>query len=272
MNTSNSELYLRYFGQHKNSYTSSIPYGNNAQAGQYKNVGDAKIYYEIYGSGAPVVVLHGGLVGSIAEMGEFIDNLSPNYQVIAISTRGHGKSEIGSKTPSYKQKSEDVNSVLEQIKEPVIILGFSDGAYTAYQFALDYPNKIKKIIAIGASTCEKGFHQFDNSFDEFSKLDSHYWQQQIAIRPEPDRIQEWYQQATHYFNQLEIKEDYLKNIKAPTLILAGEKDQNAPLDTIISAYKAIPNAQLAIVANAPHPVFQINFPAVWSNIKNFLEE
>ncbi|VEI48298.1 alpha/beta hydrolase fold protein [Actinobacillus equuli] len=57
-----------------NSYISSIAYGNNRQAGHYQNVGDTQIYYEIYGSGKPVVVLHGGLVGSIAEMGQFIDN------------------------------------------------------------------------------------------------------------------------------------------------------------------------------------------------------
>ena len=51
---------------------------------------------------------------------------------------------------------------------------------------------------------------------------------------------------------------------------AGEKDQNAPLDTVIAAYKAMPNAQLAIIPNAPHSVFQVNFPAVWASVEPFL--
>lgn len=266
-----AENALRYFGQQENSYISSIAYGNNRQAGHYQNVGDTQIYYEIYGSGKPVVVLHGGLVGSIAEMGQFIDKLSPNYQVIAVSTRGHGKSGIGSLTPSYSQKAKDLNAVLGQVKEPVTLLGFSDGAYTAYQFALDYPEKVSKIIAIGAGTWKKGFRHFGGSFTDFSKLDTNYWQQQQGIRPEPARMNEWYQKNIMYFNQLEVSAESLSKITQPVLVLAGEKDQNAPLDTIISAYKAIPNAQLAIIPNAPHPVFQVNFPAVWENIEPFLK-
>lgn len=74
---------LRYFGQQENGYVGSMPYGNNSQAAHYQDVGDTKIYYEVYGTGKPIVVLHGGLVGSTAEMGQFIDSLSQHYRVIA---------------------------------------------------------------------------------------------------------------------------------------------------------------------------------------------
>ncbi|WP_373778470.1 alpha/beta fold hydrolase [Glaesserella sp.] len=122
---------LRYFGQTPQSYQSSINYGDTN--GKYLQSNDAKIYYEIHGQGEPIVVLHGGLVGSIAEMGQLIDHLSQNYQVIAINTRGHGKSEIGRQTPSYAVKAQDVYNVLTHITDkPAHILGFSDGAYTAY--------------------------------------------------------------------------------------------------------------------------------------------
>ena len=67
-------------------------YGNNPDAGHYVQADDAKIYYEIYGEGKPIVVLHGGGVGSPYEMGQFIDSLSTTNKVIAISTRGHGRS------------------------------------------------------------------------------------------------------------------------------------------------------------------------------------
>ena len=55
------------------------------------------------------------------------------------------------------------------------------------------------------------------------------------------------------------------------LVLAGEKDMNAPLDTVIAAYKMLPNAQLAIIPGAPHPAFVVNFDAVWASIAPFLE-
>lgn len=101
---------LRYFRQNETAYHSQVPYGNNEKVGHYATASDgAKIYFERYGKGSPVIIfLHGGLVGSTAEMGEFIDRLSQNHEVIAISTRGHGKSEVSSVAPTYAQKAADV--------------------------------------------------------------------------------------------------------------------------------------------------------------------
>ena len=82
----------------------AIPYGNNPQAGHYFNVGDAKLYYEVYGKGKPIVMLHGGVYGYISEFEPFINRLSESYQVICIATRGHGKSEIGKEPFTYKQR------------------------------------------------------------------------------------------------------------------------------------------------------------------------
>ena len=90
----------------------AIPYGNNPETGHFVNVGDAKIYYELYGKGQPVVVLHGGVVGSTYEMHQFIDSLKKGYQVIAVSTRGHGKSELGTEPITYEQKAADVLAVI----------------------------------------------------------------------------------------------------------------------------------------------------------------
>lgn len=261
---------LRYFMQ-GDVKASLIQYGNNAASGAYVKSDDAKIYYEIYGKGSPVVVLHGGIVGSSLEMGSFIDSLSQKHQVIAISTRGHGKSEMGIKIPSYEQKAKDVNAVLEKVtKDKVTILGFSDGAYTGYYFAKNYPDKIEKLIAIGAGEWKKGFREFKMDYKTFSAMDEIYWKQQMAIRPEPKRIDEWFISLSNYYSNLNIDITILGQIKCPVLVLAGEKDQNAPLDTVIAAYKMIPDAQLSIIPNAPHPAFLVNFPAVWSSIVPFL--
>lgn len=125
---------IRYFMQAPEAKGSDTPYGNNTVAGHYAQAGDARIYYEIYGKGKPLFVFHGGGVGTPYEMGQMIDNLRKNYRVIVVSTRGHGRSEIGHSELTYEQKANDMLAVMREVTdEPAVLLGFSDGAYTAYK-------------------------------------------------------------------------------------------------------------------------------------------
>lgn len=265
----------RYFMQSDSDIVSTIPYGNNVKAGNYVQSGDAKIYYEIYGKGEPVLVLHGGQVGCTYEMGRFIDELSKSYQVIAVSTRGHGKSEIGHSQVTYIQRANDTLAVLNKVtNKPAVVLGFSDGAYTAYKLASMYPDKVKKIIAIGAGENLDHMRKVPhNTVDGFKQADKKFVETQLSIMPEPDRWQEYLNNMNIFYNKDMIADKNLfMSIKCPVLVIAGELDPNAPLDTVISAYKMIPNAQLAIIANAPHQVFVTNFDAVWANIVPFLKD
>jgi len=238
--------------------------------------GDAKIYYEVYGSGEPVVLLHGGIVGSMAEMGEFADKLKNNHLVILVNTRGHGKSDIGSVTPDYKQKAKDLLEVLLALNiSKADIIGFSDGAYTGYQFAADYPKQTNKLVAIGAGEWAKGFVQGgrkdrDTPLQSIIDLDPRYWAEQAEIRPQHDKVTEWYKQANRQYDQTIVGKSLFQSIHAPVLVMAGEKDMNAPIDTVIAAYKMLPNAHLAIIPDAPHPAFAVNFDAVWASIAPFL--
>ena len=128
-----------------------IPYGNNPKAGHYVQADDAKLYYEVYGEGEPLIILHGGILGYMDEMTDFIDRLQKDYQVIAMATRGHGKSEIGSKPITYERRANDVLAVINAVtQDSVTVLGFSDGAYTAYKVASLFPERVKKMVAIGA--------------------------------------------------------------------------------------------------------------------------
>ncbi|MXV51150.1 alpha/beta fold hydrolase [Pedobacter sp. HMF7647] len=264
---------LRHFMQAVPSPASAIPYGNNPSAGHYVQVGDAKIYYEVYGKGKPSVVLHGGIFGSTYEMKQFIDSLSKNYLVIAISTRGHGKSEIGSELITYELKANDVLAVIQTVtKDSVAILGFSDGAYTAYKLASMYPDKVKKLIAIGAGEFYHGGPRtFNFKAQEIIRADSSYWTQQLALMPEPKRFQEFLTKMADFYNQLQVGKELFFTIKCPVLVMAGEKDQNAPMPTIIDAYHMIPKSQLSIIPNVSHPAFLDNFPAVWASIVPFLK-
>jgi pimeloyl-ACP methyl ester carboxylesterase len=152
---------LRHFMQVGPSPANETQYGNNPKAGHYVNAGDAKIYYEVYGKGQPIVILHGGIFGSTYEMHQFIDSLSKKYQVIAVSTRGHGKSELGSQPITYEQKANDVMAVINVVtKDSVIVLGFSDGGYAGYKLASMYPARVKKMVAIGATELYPGLRDF----------------------------------------------------------------------------------------------------------------
>ena len=127
---------IRYFMQPESAKGSDTPYGNNPVVGHYVQADDAKIYYEVYGEGKPIFVFHGGGVGTPYEMGNIIDRLRTNYQVVVVSTRGHGRSEIGHNPLTYEQKADDMIAVMREITDaPAAIIGFSDGAYTAYKVA-----------------------------------------------------------------------------------------------------------------------------------------
>ncbi|RYY23624.1 MAG: alpha/beta hydrolase, partial [Sphingobacteriaceae bacterium] len=216
-------------------------------------------------------ILHGGVFGSTVEMGRFIDSLSKNHQVIAISTRGHGKSEMGSSEPSYEQKANDVNAIVKVITtDSVTVLGFSDGAYTGYYFAGMYPEKVKKLITIGAGEWLKGSRTFNITRKDAFSMDSLYWKQQLALNPHPEKIDAWFASLNKYYNTVNISKDVFVKVHCPVLLMAGELDQNASLKTVIAAYYMLPKVQLAIIPNAPHPAFLVNFPAVWADIVPFL--
>lgn len=265
--------HLKRFMQVAPSPANESPFGNNPNAGHYIHTGDARIYYEVYGKGKTIVILHGGVFGSTYEMAQFIDSLSKNYQVIAVSTRGHGKSEMGTGLPTYEQKAMDVSTIIQAVtKDSVTVLGFSDGAYTGYFLAAIYPSKVKRLITIGAGEWSKGARTFNlNSKMAFS-MDSVYWKQQRALMPEPQKIDHWFSSLNQYYNSVVVGKEIFGKLHCPVLMMAGERDQNAPLKSVIAAYYMIPNARLSIIPNAPHTAFLTNFPAVWAGIVPFIKQ
>jgi len=257
--------------QSEPSPENAIQYGNNKKAGHYIQSDSTKIYYEVYGKGKPFVVLHGGVFGSTYEMGRLIDSLSKSYKVIAVSTRGHGKSEMGSGEPSYEQKAKDVNTIIEaETKDSVMVLGFSDGGYTGYYLAGLFPAKVKKLITIGAGEWKAGSRTFNITKQMAYGLDSLYWVQQSKLMPAPEKIDQWFASINKYYNSLSVSKPEFEKVHCPVLLLAGELDQNAALPTVIEAYHMIPKPQLGIIPNAPHPAFQTNFDAVWADIVPFI--
>ena len=264
---------LRYAFQTSPSPAGAIQYGNNPAAGHYADADDARIYYEVYGKGEPIVVLHGGNFGSTYEMAGSIDKLPASYRVIAVSTRGHGKSEIGTAPFTFEQRANDALAVIDAVtKEKVVVLGFSDGGHSGYKLASMYPERVKKLIAIGAGEMRPGPSTFNLTANSAISQDRPFWNQQLELMPEPKRIDEFFAKQNDFYNHLVASKELFSSIKCPVLVIAGERDQNAHLSTIVAAYYMLPNSQLAIVPNTTHTVSLENFPAVWESIAPFLKQ
>lgn len=112
---------------------------------------DISLYYQEKGTGEPFILLHGN-----GENGTYFNNqikfFSDRYKMIAVDTRGHGKSPRGTAPFTMEQFAMDLNELMIKLEiSKAIILGFSDGANIAMKFALKYPDKIKTLILNGGN-------------------------------------------------------------------------------------------------------------------------
>jgi pimeloyl-ACP methyl ester carboxylesterase len=254
-----------------NGIVYKTPYGNNPSAAHYVQTKDAKLYYEVYGKGQPLVLLHGGIFGSTIEMTDFIEQLKTKYQVIAISTRGHGKSEMGSETLTLEQRANDAMAIINATtKDSVIVIGFSDGGYSAYKLAAMYPGHVKKIVVIGAGEVKPGIRDFTLTSKQALEMDPSYWKQQIKLMPDPKRLDDLFKQITNCYNNVTVSKELLSIIKCPVLVMAGDHDNGNPVERVVSAARYIPNSQISIIPNTGHGCFLENFNAAWAVINPFI--
>jgi len=254
--------------------TEPVPYGNNPTAGHYFNVGDANIYYEIYGRGEPVVMLHGGVYGYIDEFEPFIKRLAENYQVICIATRGHGKSQMGNTPFTYKQRTEDAYKVIRSItKDSVTVIGFSDGGFSGLKLAALYPELVKKLGAIGVGDRPQNRQREKLNYTKagLMKYDSAFFTGRLKLMPEPDRWEQCLTWLTNMYNNDYMSKETFEEIQCPVLLMNGDKDDYSSIDEFVQCAKYIRNVQTALIPACHHVIFFCNFPAVWESLQPFLK-
>jgi pimeloyl-ACP methyl ester carboxylesterase len=260
-------------------HTAAIPYGNNPKSGHFFQVDDAKIYYEIYGSGEPLVLLHGGLYGYIDEFSDVIPELSRHYTVIAIALRGHGKSELGTKPLSNALFAEDSVAVIRHVaNKPVNLVGFSVGAMTSYLVTINHPDLVRRLIAVGGpiggsdpSASDAGLSP--EAVAEFDKqLSPDFVARRDKLYPDQtawDRLVVAMMKAEA--NGAGVPEDKLKLIQCPTLIAAGDED-SVGAENFAQIYHLLPHAELAIVPGCGHTVFNCNPGLMIELVEHFLQQ
>ncbi len=265
---------LLSIGLSQTLFAQSVPYGYNSEAGKYFDVGNnTKLYYEIYGEGAPLLILHGGVFGYIDEFEFLIPKLAEKYRVICLATRGHVKSDIGHEPYTYEQRASDALKLIHLLGlKRVTVIGFSDGGFAAYKLAAIHPDVVEKMVVMGAGDdppkAEPGTSSY--SADSLMKKYGEHFEKRVANMPEPDRWDESLKMLNDLYNNSAVSEETLKQIKCPVLVMSGDADEYSSPETCLAAHRFLPDSRLSIIPGCGHVILYCNFPAVWESMKLFL--
>jgi len=242
-------------------------YGSNPAAGKTFTHDGVKLYYEVYGAGEPLLLVHGN-GGSIADFKAQIDHFRKRYKVIAMDSRDQGKSGDSPDKITYEKMTDDLAALLDHLNTgPVNVLGWSDGGIEALLLGIRHPEKVRKIAAMAANLNpgEQAVHP--EIFAAFkSMLDS----MPAAAKETPEGKREL-KAAQMVFDEPHIEANALEAITAPTLVLAADHDAIRDEHTL-EIYHHIPNSQLCIFPNATHMV-PYDEPALFdATVERFFRE
>ena len=226
----------------KEGVSNNINFGDNAAAGHYADVNGIKLYYETYGTGEPLIMLHGN-GGSINAFRNQIPFFSKYYQVIAIDSRLQGKSGGSPDKISYDLMASDFCALLDQLNiKSAYVLGWSDGGIDGILMALNCPNRVKKLAASGANTVP--------DTTALSRADIDGMKQTVA-NPRSSAKEKALNQMM--IDQPNIPYPELGKIKCPVLIMAGDHDMIKPVHTL-KIFQSIQGASLCIFPDSHHGV------------------
>lgn len=198
---------------------------------------DIKLNYIEKGEGRPLIMLHGN-GGSLKHFKNQIAFFSKYYKVIAIDTRGHGKTPMGEKPFTIEQFAEDLKNFMnEKNIDKAFIMGFSDGGNIALTFALKYQDRIEKMITCGANIYPEGLKKTEFEI----RLLSYKFHRLICPNSRRTRLLDL------IINQPHIKPEELYNIKVPVMVVAGTNDMIKEEHTRL-IYKSLPYAQLKFIS------------------------
>ena len=242
-----------------------LHYGDNSAAGNYANINGIKLYYEIYGEGAPLVLIHGN-GGSISSMREQIGFFSKHYKVIAVDSRAQGKTNDNGDSLTYDMIASDLNALLDNLKiDSAYMIGQSDGAIVGLIMGYQYPAKVKMLAAMAPNIRpdsvvlyptveEEGKKQFA-SFEDSLKSGH----KEIMGKLKLLRLMQYHPHITA---------SNLAAIKAPVMIMCGDRDL-IQLPHIIEIFRGIPKSNLCVLPGSTHFALRQNAKVFNETIERF---
>jgi pimeloyl-ACP methyl ester carboxylesterase len=239
-----------------------IIYGSNN--GKYLNIFNKKFYYEEYGQGTPLILLSGGgLNRSIKDFEHCIPGLSKHYRVIAPDTPGQGRSEQPD-TMTYNVLLDFTSRLIDSLKvDSAYVIGLSDGAIIGILLAEKRPDKIKKVIAVGANNGIRRAISPEIPLDSvypmtvqyFEKMNKELIERYASMVPGRD----WKQYLNDANAMIYQRESYFSDsiygrIKIPVMIVLGDRD-DIIVEHGLEMHRLIKNSQFCVLPNTTHEVF-----------------
>jgi pimeloyl-ACP methyl ester carboxylesterase len=244
--------------------------------GEYAEVHGIKMYYEVHGEGRPVVLLHGGTSSIQTSFAEQMPVLSRSHKVIAIEQMGHAHTgDVAGRELSYEGMADDTAALLTQLGiQNADVIGWSDGGQIALRLAFTHPELVRRAVASGV-----GLGAITPQMQQAMRaLSPDRWSAEVRDeygRVSPDGAAHW----PVFFDKIRtmwakptwgFTEQDLGKIKAPVLIVAGDRDFT-PVEETTRIYRKIPGARLAILPGTDHFTFQKRAGWLDAMILDFLD-
>ena len=266
---------------------SEIVSGQQKPTTGYAPVNGLKMYYEIHGSGEPVVLLHGAFMAISGDWNDWINELSKTRKVIAVEMQGHGRTADIKRDMTFENLSDDVAGLLDHLKiERADVIGYSLGGVVAMQCAVRHPGKVRKVVSISAWIRKDGWVKEANDF-----WPNFTWEMMKGTPAETERnkLNPIPNSFPDFFNHLkaaamrpyDLGADKFKATKAPMFFIHGDAD-GVRLDHIAVMYRLKggdlhgdmrphTESRLAILPNTTHVTLMNRMTTIVPMVNDFLD-
>jgi pimeloyl-ACP methyl ester carboxylesterase len=253
----------------------------------YAPVNGIKVYYEVYGEGKPIVLLHGAFMTIEGNWAQIIPELSKTRKVIALEMQGHGHTPYSDRPLTHTNMARDVEGVMDYLKvDSADIVGYSMGGSVAYKFAIQSPKRLKKLVIISSTYKSTGwnpeinaaFKTFKPEFFDKTPMHAAY----DAVAPDKTKWTKFIEQMIAFAPQpFDFGDDNIAKITAPVLIIAGDNDGIDKVE-LAKTYKLLgggvaadmapmPKSHLAIVPAQGHVSLMMQTDVILGYLNSFLK-
>jgi pimeloyl-ACP methyl ester carboxylesterase len=247
----------------------------------YAPVNGLRMYYEVHGTGRPLVLLHGGLMTIEGSFGPLLPDLVAERQVIAAELQGHGRTADIDRDVEFRYLADDVATLLDHLGvDQADVLGFSLGGGVALQLALDYPDQVGRLILASVSYAGDGYHQEISdpsrhatstrmpTAEDFRQMREAY----ARIAPDPGHFEAFAAKTSQAVGNMKgWTAGQLGDITAPTLLIFGDHDF-IRLEHAVEMHGLIPGAQLAVLPGTTHMGVMRRTDVILPLVREFLAE
>ena len=224
-----------------------------------------------------LLLLHGA-IGSSEQLLPLRDALGPEHSLYTLDFSGHAGKRLNGSAFSIELFARETLAFLDQNNiDKINIFGYSMGGYVALYLAKRHPERVNKIVTLATK-----FHWDEaTSAKEVQMLNPEKISQKLPAFAETLRLRhapnDW-QRVLRLTGEMmltmgadnPLKTEDLATVATPTLVMLGDRDKMVTLDETVSAYRALPNAQLCVLPNTPHPIEQVDARQVVQIIERFL--